>query len=177
MTEQKRSGVGPLRWIISLVILAVVGSVWFGFSQGDLRALQVVGRSMEPTLEPGDQLIVRRLKEGEPVRGSMVVMLSPDDNGSEMIKRVVAVPGDRIAMRNGVLSVNDAESPPPEGVHGYNPQHPYWQMTLGPDQFFVLGDNRAESHDSTEFGPVGRALFTGSVVWRYGPSGRRGKVK
>jgi signal peptidase I len=99
--------------------------------------VEVAGTSMEPALGEGDWLVATRA--GRINRGSVVVLRHPDGS-LDLVKRVVAVPGDVI------------ESGP-----------------LGPDEYLVIGDNLARSTDGRSFGTVGRDAIEGVVRLRYRP--------
>ena len=164
--------------------------------------------SMRPTVLVGDVVLVDKRaydwrlpftavdlhRHGEPQRGDIVVALSPAD-GTRLLKRLVAVPGDTVAVVDGRLWLNGepvalqggrevANEPTPLGplpawqgeealpqgaVHALQRlpvQGPLQHMppvTLGPDAYFLLGDNRDNSADSRVFGPVPRRLLVGRV--------------
>jgi signal peptidase I len=133
---------------------------------------------MEPTIAVGDRLIVQEFStNARPSYGQVVALRSPDDNGPDLVKRVIGVPGDLIEVRRGVLYRNGTEEPPPNGRDNYHPGVRNVSIRLGPDQFYVLGDNRPHSHDSTEFGAVDAKLIYGYVAYRYSPWSNRGKIK
>lgn len=161
--------------------------------------------SMRPTLLEGDVVLVNRLaydlklpltdvslrRLGDPQRGDVVTFSSPVD-GTRLIKRVVAVPGDVVQLRDGQLLVNAEPAryaddrpaietlAPGVAVHalqatetvaghsrrvqqlrGATAAREFGPLTLGPDQFFMLGDNRDNSADSRSFGFVPRHLLIG----------------
>jgi signal peptidase I len=147
----------------------------------------VVGQSMEPALKDGDHLLVSRLayRLARPRRGE-IVFLRPPAGGAdspECIKRLVGLPNERVRIESGVVAIDDhplsepyrqtrpapAEMPAPST----NPGH---EWTLGPDEYVVLGDNRALSTDSRAFGPVRRGEVAGRAWYRYAPPERRGRL-
>lgn len=105
-----------------------------------LRRVVVRGPSMQPTLREGQRLLVGPFLR-TPRRGDVAVLRHP--GGFEVVKRVAAVPGDRVGER-----------------------------VLGPGEFWVRGDNPAWSTDSDALGPVGRGAFTGRVLGSTRPLGR-----
>ena len=152
------------------MLIVVIGWLVVRATVFDLN--EVTGVSMEPALLPGDWLAVERLAYGlripgtdwivvdwaVPLRGDVVILYDPV-TGRRLVKRVLGLPGDRVEIRAGKLCVNgeplaDASSPPTE-MKGA------WTVPAG--QFFVLGDNRAHSHDSRSFGPVELRRILGRV--------------
>jgi len=128
----------------------------------------VKGTSMEPCLHDGDRLVVDRVSYslGDVARGDVVILRYPRNPEVDFVKRVVALPGDRIAMVDGVLMVNGVAA----DSYGCIPDHQHLPETVvPPGDFFVLGDNRAVSCDSRDFGLVDHALLKGRVRARFWP--------
>jgi signal peptidase I len=128
----------------------------------------VKGHSMEPCLHDGDRLVVDRVSYNlaEVGRGDVVVLRYPRNPSVDFVKRVVAVPGDRVAMRHGVLLVNGDVA----DDYGCIPDlQDLAELVVPDEQFFVLGDNRPVSCDSREFGLVPHALLRGKVRARFWP--------
>ena len=128
----------------------------------------VKGNSMEPCLHDGDRLVVDRVSYNmaNVQRGDVVVLRYPKNPAVDFVKRIVAVPGDRVAMHHGVLLVNGN----PADDYGCIPDIetlPELQVPSG--EFFVLGDNRPISCDSREFGLVPADLLKGKVRARFWP--------
>jgi signal peptidase I len=131
--------------------------------------VRVSGSSMRPTLEGGEYIIVSRLayRLGKPQRGDIVVFQSPDPSTSEdLIKRVVGLPGDTVKFVHGRVWLNGAFLDEPYAV-GLTSSDQTWQ--IGPNQLFVLGDNRAFSRDSHNFGPVPMRDLVGKAWLIYWP--------
>ena len=136
------------------------------------RPYVIRGASMTPTLRPGDHVLVdaSAYGEGEPVRGDIVVFPSPRADGRRDIKRVVGLPGERVAMAEGLLFVDERHVAEP--YLGGLPSsvglgESAWD--LGAGEYLVLGDNRAHSTDSRAFGPIGADRIVGRVWMRYWP--------
>jgi signal peptidase I len=144
-----------------------------------LTRVEVAGESMTPALLPGDFLVVRR---GAPrldhAYGQIVATTDPRPEGESrlLLKRVVGLPGESLRVGGGVL-VNGRRLDEPY-AHGDDPiaQHRGVQR-LAEDTCFVLGDNRAASTDSRDFGPVHRSRIEGVAILRYWPPSRMGWLR
>lgn len=125
-----------------------------------LQTVHVIGLSMYPTVDDQDYLIALKVpyRLHAPQRGDIVIMRDPYDRSRDFIKRVVGVPGDRFVVRDGKVFINERELAEPYVVRPWNDSWPPsgQEQTLGPDQYFVMGDNRNHSSDSRIFGPVNR---------------------
>jgi signal peptidase I len=130
----------PLRSLVSLPAIVVLAAVLLL----PVRRLSVQGRSMLPALKPGDRVAVGRLayRVRSPRNGEVAVLHQPDGFPRLDIKRVHAGPGETVLMRGR-------------------------EVVLGPDEWFVQGDNRDESTDSRHLGPVRRKDFVGPVWFIY----------
>ena len=128
----------------------------------------VRGNSMEPALHDGDRLVVDRVtySVGDVTRGDVVVLRYPRNPNVDFVKRIVGLPGDRIAMRAGILFINGTAS----DDYGCIPDRESMDEIVVPEhEFFVLGDNRPISCDSREFGLVAKHLLKGKVRMRFWP--------
>jgi signal peptidase I len=172
-----------------LVALVVRSSV--------VEAFWVPSGSMLPTIQIGDHLFVNKLAYGMHVdvpvvnksvvftqwrplkRGDIVVFVSPVDRRTDLIKRVVAVGGDTVEIRNKQLYINGEAAPDPYATYtdqkiGHNaPRDNFGPVTVPPGKFFVLGDNRDQSYDSRYWGFAdendvkGQATFIYWSGWRW----------
>ncbi len=202
----ERPQAGPMRrlwenWIKPFAIVVLVLSI-VRSSLADWN--DVPSGSMNPTILEGDRVFVNKLayslkvpfttwtiaQWSEPKRGQVVTFWSPE-NGRRLIKRVAGLPGERVALRDGVLLINGepveyADDPAHTtrttlmrretlgeydhavqylpGVKRAPSPRTFPDITLGPDEFFVLGDNRDNSGDSRVHGPVPRELITGHAI-------------
>jgi signal peptidase I len=129
----------------------------------------VEGPSMRPTLLSGEWIVVNRLiyRVGSPQRGDVVVFLPPTNaQTDDLIKRVVGLPMETVAVRDGLVWINGA--PLDEGyVSGTT--HPENEWQLGEDELFVMGDNRPISLDSRSFGPIKLSEVVGKAWLIYWP--------
>lgn len=128
---------------------------------------------MAPTLLDGDRVLVdkRAYRDALPRRGDLVVFNSPRD-GEVTLKRVVGVPGDSVAIEDGVLVVNGRRP-----VEPYTTPEAIDTVYFGPARVraasvFVLGDNRADSIDSRDYGLVTQDELIGRVGLRLWPLSR-----
>lgn len=142
---------------------------------------QVSGDSMFPTLENGDYVLTDKIsyRFDEPQRGDIVVFHAPPSaqcpqgTGCDYIKRIIAVPGDSIEVRDSAFYLNGqqlTETYLGPGVdtssHSFTGNR---AVTLGVDEYFVSGDNRPRSSDSRAWGPIGSAEIVGKAFFRYWP--------
>lgn len=133
--------------------------------------VRVTSASMLPTFEAGDVVLVSRLAPDveDLARGDLVVFDDPA-SGDRTLKRVVGLPGERVAILDGVLHV-DGE--PQEEVWVTDPLDGYYSraLTAGEEEVVVLGDNRGNSIDSRDYGPVTEEDLVGRVLVRLWPPG------
>ena len=112
----------------------------------------------------------------EPVRrGDVVVFVFPDDHTKDFIKRVIGIPGDTVEVRAGMLYLNGMRAPDPHAHFEKSSaerlpssQADYMApLKLGPDQYFMMGDNRDHSYDSRFWGPITRDAIEGRAMFIY----------
>jgi signal peptidase I len=174
-TERMRtSGLGL--WLRDLVISATVSVLIILFLYQPVR---VEGTSMLPRLEDHDRLFINKFVYHitSIERGDVVVFHYPRDPEKSYIKRVIALPGDRLRIDHGQVWVNGkalAEIYVPEV---YRDSRSYPDMVVPDDSYFMMGDHRSISSDSREFGPVERDLIYGKAVFVYWPARDVGEVK
>ncbi len=135
---------------------------------------------MNPTFTPGDQLLVSRTRQArvDISRGDVVVVRDPRDGQRRYLKRVVGLPGERVQHIEGVLLVN-GNTIDEDYLGGLPPVIGLQQATwdLSDQQYFVLGDNRAHSTDSREFGPIRYDDIVGIARFRYWPLSKAGPIR
>lgn len=147
---------GPAGLVAALLLLVLVRAEL-------VEPLRVDGVSMEPGLNDGDVVLVWRRAdvEHDAHRGDLVVFRDPD--GTLSVKRVVALPGDRVRVLDSVLEID--ERPVDEPYARRSTATSYFGTVVVPERsVFVLGDNRARSTDSRVYGPVGDSSVVGRVV-------------
>ena len=131
---------------------------------------------MEPTLLQADRVLVSKVdyRLGRPEAGDIVVFNPTTDTSIPFVKRIVAVEGDVIELRDGQLLVNGKPARFPEAHGVTTPQSPQvrYPYTVPPGQFFALGDNREASSDSRSFGAQPDDRIIGKVILRFWPFDR-----
>jgi signal peptidase I len=135
---------------------------------------RIPSESMAPTLKPGDQALVNKLSGHEPERGQLVAFHSPRNGGEVLLKRVVAVGGDTVGLEDGVLVVDGRHVREPFVDHKAIDSVYFGPVKVRPGTVFVMGDNRANSEDSRDFGAVRTSSIIGRAVARVWPPGRWG---
>ncbi|MGQ9466896.1 MAG: signal peptidase I [Anaerolineae bacterium] len=166
---------GALRELVETVLPAVLIALFINAFLA--QATVVRGQSMEPTLHDNERVIVEKISyrmRGGPHRGDVVV-LRLDGAHDMLIKRVVALPGETVAVHSGQVFVDDMPLTEPWAVRQGGPDYP---PTVVPEGYvFVLGDNRGHSNDSRSFGPVPLANIIGHAVFVYWPPEEIGPVR
>ena len=169
----------PFSWraaleIIQALALAVIISVVLNLLV--VQVTEVRQRSMESTLLQGDRVLVSKVdyRFGTPERGDIVVFQPTTDSSIPYVKRVAAVAGDTVELRDGILFVNGKQADY-AGAHGLTTaQSPAvtYPLKVPADSFFALGDNRQASSDSRSFGPQPIGNIIGKVTLRFWPFDR-----
>jgi signal peptidase I len=154
-----------------------------------VQSYQVDGQSMEPTLQNNDRLIVNKVPRSisrinkhqyVPHRGDIIIFNQAGLPGfvgtKQLIKRVIGLPGERVVVKNGEITIYNSAHP-----EGYNPDtsHEYnitaentvgnVDIVLASDEIFVCGDNRDNSEDSRYFGPIKTNQVVAKLVLRILP--------
>jgi signal peptidase I len=135
---------------------------------------RIPSESMQPTLEPGDQALVDKLSGHHPKRGQLVAVHSPRNGGELLLKRVVAVGGDTVGLEDGVLVVDGRRVREPFVDHKAIDSVYFGPVKVRPGTVFLMGDNRANSEDSRDFGAVPTSRIIGRAVARIWPPSRWG---
>lgn len=173
--------------IIETVVIAL--SVFLIIYLFLMQPHQVNGQSMVPTFQDKEYLLTDKIsyKIGTPERGDMVVFHAPDNAGCppggscDFIKRIIAVPGDEVEVVDGQVVVNQViiqeDYLSPGTLTQPAPYIRNRKITLGNDEYFVMGDNRDHSSDSRAWGPIRSDAIVGRVFFRYWPLNKAGTVK
>lgn len=143
------------------------------------KPFYVKGKSMQPSFYEHDYLIIDELtyRFKEPLRGEVIVFRPPNDVNEYYLKRVIGLPGERVVIENGRVIIYNNEH-----LQGILVDEVYLEeetvgdisVTLGDDEYFVLGDNRDESLDSRRFGAIHKDAIVGRVWLRGLPLHRIG---
>lgn len=155
---------------IALIALVVVAPIRYFLFQPFI----VKGESMAPNFESGDYLIVDEIsyRFSGPERGDVIVFNYPKDTTQRFIKRVVGLPGETVKIENGEVSIikNGAETTLNEiYLPDYLKTYGDVNITMGEDEYFVMGDNREYSFDSRAWGVVPKKDIIGKAFLRIFP--------
>jgi signal peptidase I len=154
-------GANPRRTLIRVVVLVAASYIVFGYV---LMPVRGVGISMEPTIDSGDLMFINRLgyRWREPARGDIVAVRLAG-RSVVYVKRLIGLPGERVKIEAGAVSV--------DGMYLNEPyarkRDDWWvaEVTLGPDDFFVIGDNRSMRMENHDLGTTSRARLVGPKVF------------
>ncbi len=146
-----------------------------------IQPFYVKGASMEPNFYDHEYLIIDEIsyRFNDPVRGDIIVFRYPKDPQEYFIKRLIALPGETVQIKDGeVIIYNDQnvqgmvldEFYLPDNLKTYSNTDD--KITLGEEEYYMLGDNRNSSKDSRSFGPVNETFITGRVLLRGWPFDR-----
>ena len=164
-------------------ILGSIGSFIYSFTETVLISLvlaivlylfimtphEVVGNSMHPTYKNGEFLMANKIsyKFSEPQRGDVVIFKFSDTQ--DFIKRIIGIPGDKVMIKDGKIYINDELLDESNYLadtvisNGGSYIHEGQTITVNEEQYFVCGDNRTNSSDSREFGPVDESKIKGKA--------------
>jgi signal peptidase I len=175
----KRSLVGALlHWARDLIFSVVLAIIVILFLY---QPVKVEGTSMMPTLDDQERIFINkfvyRLHFGKIDRGDTVVFWFPGDPTKSYIKRVIAVPGDRIEVDRGGVIVNGQTLVENYVPDEYRDQSSMTSRTVPQDEYFVLGDHRSSSNDSRAWGMVPRRYIYGKAVFIYWPLEKMGLLR
>lgn len=173
LKTKKRSLFGEVFESVAIaVLLAVVIRLFV------LEPFYIPSGSMEPTLKENDRIIVSKLnyRFQEPRRGDIVVFKFPKDTKRNFVKRLIAVGGETVAIKNSRLYINGEPVPEnylPPGLRFKD----FGPVEVPPDYYFMLGDNRNNSDDSRAWGFLSENLIVGKAVVIYWPPDRFGTAR
>lgn len=170
-----------VEWVAVIVGAVIVALLIKTFV---VQAFRIPSESMVPTLEVGDRVLVNKLSYDahDLNRGDVVVFDRPPglpagpNDPTELIKRVIGLPGDTVVARDGDIYVDDQRLEEPYladegGTYGLDEP-----VTVPEGQVWVMGDNRAHSEDSRAFGPIDTDTIVGRAFMIMWPPGRIGAL-
>jgi signal peptidase I len=189
--NHKRDYNGLKSVLSTVLLLAIAPLIAFGITAFALQSYQVDGESMETTLQNNDRLIVDKIPrtvsritkhQFVPHRGNIIIFNqanlpdTPFGESKQLIKRVICLPGERVVVKDGKITIYNKEHPEgfnPDTTVGYHITAPITSgdvdVTLQDNQLFVCGDNRPNSEDSRYFGPISTNDVVGKLVLRLLP--------
>ena len=156
----------PFRGVLITLVIALI---IFLAAQAMMQSVKVVGASMEPSLHNGQYLVVSKAAYWfhPPRRGDIIVFHSTQNQDQDIIKRVIATPGETVEIREGKVYINGSPLDEP-----YIAEEPYYNLPpqdVPEDSYFVLGDNRNHSSDSHVWGVVPEGNIVGKAWICYWP--------
>lgn len=177
--SSSRPGTGRRgRFLIeTVIILAIAVLVAVLLRAFVLQTYYVPSPSMEPTIDPGDRILVKKVY-GSVNRADIIVFARPpaEHCGTtevpDLVKRVIGLPGERISSRGNAVLINGQPISQPWLPKNDPLGKPIPPQTIPANDYYVLGDNRAESCDSRYWGPVPGSLIVGKVTATFWPLSR-----
>lgn len=136
-----------------------------------ITPVRVDGDSMKNTLKNGDILLLYKLSS---IDRFDIIVLDEEKDNEKIIKRVIGLPGETVAIKKGKIYINDKLI---DDEYAYGETSDYNKVTLRDDEYFILGDNRLISKDSRYFGPIKDNEIKGKIVFRLFPFTKIGSVQ
>lgn len=174
LLEEDEEPSSLLIWIVGIIILVKIIQSFL------IQPFIVDGASMLPTYHNQEFLLVDKLsyRIGVPARGDVMIFKLYENNnnpyeGKHLIKRVIGLPSERVVVINGVTTIYNKANP-----EGFTLEEPYLSykdtqkdadVTLDDHHYFVMGDNRAQSYDSRDWGALDASNIKGQVLFRVYP--------
>ena len=166
------------RWLVETVLLVLLAlALAQGIKAFIVQPFVIPSGSMIPTIHEKDRILAEKITyrfRGQPERGDVVVFENPtgDPAAPILIKRLIATGDQTVDLRQGVVYVDGVALDEPY-THGLpseplNPEITY-PFTVPTGSYWMMGDNRTNSGDSRQFGPVSRQGILGRAVWTYWP--------
>ena len=151
------------------VVLIAIGV--FLLSRATVQSFVVVGSSMDPSLEDGQRLLVNKViyRLREPQMGEVIVFHPPTGKSVDFIKRIIALPGDTVEIKEGAVYINELAIDEP--YIKSTPSYTMAEKEIPEGEYFVLGDNRNNSNDSHSWGTVPQQNIIGKAWLSIWPPG------
>jgi signal peptidase I len=178
LLEEDEEPSSLLLWIIGIIILVKLVQAFV------IQPFIVDGASMMPTYHNKEFLLVDKFsyRVKDPERGDIMIFKLYENNtnpyeGKHLIKRVIGLPGERVVVKDGVTTIYNKNNP-----NGFVLEEPFVEfkelsknanITLNDHHYFVMGDNRAQSYDSRDWGSLDEVNIKGQVLFRVFPFNRQ----
>jgi signal peptidase I len=173
----KSAVITTIAWFRDLMLSVLIAMLIILFLY---RPVRVEGTSMMPSLYDQERLFINQFSYkfgGNIHRGDTVVFWFPGDTTKSYIKRVIGIPGDTVAIKNGTVILNGNPLNEPYVPEDYRDQMSLSPQTVPPNSYFVLGDHRISSSDSRMWGDVPRNYIYGKAVFVFWPMEHAGAVR
>ncbi len=153
-----------IRLIRNLIMLGFVFLVGYIFGIKEVRFFEIASSSMTPALQAGDRVVT--VKKSRLKRYDIVLLNAPKGPREKLTKRIIGLPGETISVKDGRVLIDGERL-----KEDYLEERPRYELEeeIPAGSYFLLGDNRNESEDSSVWGPVPEKFITGRVVCRYWP--------
>ena len=161
-----------MKFIKELIPYLVIILVVITIRTFNVTPIVVQGESMVPTLDGGEVMILKKYDTN--YERFDIVVVNKSVEGDNLIKRVIGLPGETIRYRNNTLYINDKVL---EDVYAYGDTGNFQEITLGEDEYFLMGDNRAISLDSRALGIIKKQEIEGTVGIVLFPFNKFGSVE
>lgn len=160
--------------VLTIITVVVLLAIILPVRSFIIMPFYAKGTAMEPTYKDGDYLLIDKFSKNYQ-RGDVIIFRYPQNPQAFFIKRIIALPGEKVQIKDGSVFLYDKQNP-----SGYKLSEPYLASdtkTLGSDEnivelanneYYVLGDNRNVSNDSRSFGVVKDSYFIGEVLYKAG---------
>lgn len=167
-----------IQWLRDLALSVLIALIVILFLYQPVR---VEGTSMMPSLVDQERIFINKFsyRFGFTAinRFDTVVFWFPGDTNKSYIKRVIGIPGDTVEISRGRVFLNNQELTEPYVPDDLRDRVSMDKVTVGEDEYFVLGDHRRSSNDSRTWGTVPRHFIYGKAVFSYWPLERLGTVR
>jgi signal peptidase I len=174
LLEEDEAPLSFFTWIVSIIVIVKLMQAFL------IQPFIVDGGSMLPTYHDKEFLLVDKLsyRREDPARGEIIIFRLHESKknpyeGKYLIKRLLGLPGERVVIKNGKTTIYNKQNPGgmtlDESYVIYSNKDKEVDLTLGADEYFVMGDNRDQSYDSRDWGALKRAHIKGNVLFRLYP--------
>lgn len=182
-TDEPTPRISRRRWLVEWIgIVTVAAVIAVALKFGVISSFEIPSKSMLPTLQPGDRVLVNRLAYDAhaPNRGDVIVFRRPPGAPrapgapEDLIKRVIGLPGDTVSTSGGHVFIDGRQLREPYLAPDTPSDGLVEPVVVPPGHLWVMGDNRTNSADSRVFGPLDQDLIVGRAFARVWPIGRMG---